>query len=88
MSFGKRKYICCRSWRYLIWNCKKYNTSVQRLRELNNLNTDVLQLGDVLTVPTEGEESPKECVIYTVKKVTVYTVLRKIQFNSRSNKTI
>jgi len=57
---------------------KKYNTSVQRLRELNNLNTDVLQLGDVLTVPTEGEESPKECVIYTVKKGdSLYSIAKK-----------
>lgn len=61
---------------------KKYNTSVQRLRELNNLNTDVLQLGDVLTVPTEGEESPKECVIYTVKKGdSLYSIARK--YNSK-----
>lgn len=61
---------------------KKYNTSVQRLRELNNLNTDVLQLGDVLTVPTEGEESPKECVIYTVKKGdSLYSIAKK--YNSK-----
>lgn len=57
---------------------KKYNTSVQKLRELNNLNTDILQIGDVLTVPTEGEENPEECVIYTVKKGdNLYNIAKK-----------
>ena len=47
---------------------KTYNTSVQRLRELNNLNTDVILPYQELIISIVDDEEPMECITYTVKK--------------------
>ena len=47
---------------------RQFNTSMQRLRELNNLSSDDLAIGQVLIVSTNSDSNPSECVVYTVKK--------------------
>lgn len=47
-----------------LWDiAKQYNTSVNELKILNNLKTDILQIGQVLKIPSDNTVSK-----YTVKK--------------------
>lgn len=60
---------------------KQFNTSMQRLRELNNLSSDILAIGQVLIVSPNSDSNPSECVTYTVKKGdSLYSIAR--QYNS------
>ena len=60
---------------------KQFNTSMQRLRELNNLSSDILTIGIVLIVSPNSDSNPSECVTYTVKKGdSLYSIAK--QYNS------
>lgn len=60
---------------------KQFNTSMQRLRELNNLSSDILTIGEVLIVSPNSDSNPSECVTYTVKKGdSLYSIAK--QYNS------
>lgn len=60
---------------------KQFNTSMQRLRELNNLSSDILTIGKVLIVFPNSDSNPSECVTYTVKKGdSLYSIAK--QYNS------
>lgn len=60
---------------------KQFNTSMQRLRELNNLSSDMLAIGQVLIVSSNSDINPSECVTYTVKKGdNLYSIAR--QYNT------
>lgn len=60
---------------------RQFNTSMQRLRELNNLSSDNLSIGQVLIVSVNSDSNPSECVTYTVKKGdSLYSIAR--QYNS------
>ena len=60
---------------------KQFNTSMQRLRELNNLSSDILTIGKVLIVYPNSDSNPSECVTYTVKKGdSLYSIAK--QYNS------
>lgn len=52
-----------------LWSiAKKLNTSVEELKAANNLSSNLLQIGQVLKVPTTTETpTPGEYVTYTVK---------------------
>lgn len=52
-----------------LWNlAKKYNTSVNELKKLNNLNSNSLSIGQVLYLPTEETSVTEgEDITYTVK---------------------
>ena len=51
-----------------LWSiAKKYNVSVSDLKSTNGLTSSLLSIGDVLKIPTEIEDGPKEYV-YVVKK--------------------
>lgn len=57
---------------------RQFNTSMQRLRELNNLSSDNLSIGQVLIVSVNSDSNPSECVIYTVQKDdNLYLIARK-----------
>ncbi len=45
----------------------QFNTTVSELRKLNNLNSDILQIGQVLRVPSVGSNNINNETIYTVK---------------------
>ena len=54
---------------------------MQRLRELNNLSSDILTIGKVLIVSPNSDSNPSECVTYTVKKGdSLYSIAK--QYNS------
>lgn len=60
---------------------KQFNTSMQKLRELNNLSSDILTIGKVLIVSPNSDSNPSECVTYTVKKGdSLYSIAK--QYNS------
>ena len=60
---------------------KQFNTSMQSLRELNNLSSDILTIGKVLIVSPNSDSNPSECVTYTVKKGdSLYSIAK--QYNS------
>lgn len=53
-----------------LWSvANKLNTSVDELKRLNNLTSNLLQIGQVLKVPgnTSNEEPPSQGTVYTVK---------------------
>lgn len=57
---------------------RRFNTSVQSIRELNNLITDIITPGQLLIISQNNEENPSECVIYTVKAGdNLYNIARK-----------
>jgi peptidoglycan endopeptidase LytE len=47
---------------------KKYNTSVQSIKELNNLKSDKLDIGQKLILSENNDTNPIECITYIVKK--------------------
>lgn len=56
---------------------KRFNTSVQRIQELNNLKSTVLTPGDKLIIYEMSDNSPTECISYTVKKGdSLYSIAR------------
>lgn len=57
---------------------KKFNTTVDKIKELNNLTNNILTVGQILKIPTE-EETEK---IYTVKSGdTIYSIAKKNNIN-------
>lgn len=57
---------------------KKFNTSVQSLKELNNLKDDNISIGQVLKVNNNNDSNPLECIVYTVKKGdNLYSISKK-----------
>lgn len=57
---------------------RQFNTSMQRLRELNNLSSDNLSIGQVLIVSANSDSNPSECVTYTVKSGdSLYSIAQK-----------
>lgn len=57
---------------------KRFNTSVQYLKEINNLKDNTLQIGQVLKVTNNSDNEPMECIVYTVKKGdSLYSIAKK-----------
>lgn len=57
---------------------RQFNTSVQKLRELNNLSDDNIVPLQVLIISRWDENNPSECVIYTVVKGdNLYSIAKK-----------
>lgn len=51
-----------------LWSiAKKYNTTVNELRTLNNLTTNTLQIGQILVLPSKTPTTPSDTQTYTVK---------------------
>lgn len=47
---------------------KKYNTTVDELKKINNLNTNSLSIGQILNLPIKEKEENKNTITYTVQK--------------------
>ena len=60
-----------------LWGiAKKYNTTVQEIKNLNNLSSNLLSIGQQLKVPQE--EISQDYIVYTVKSGdTLYSVARQ-----------
>lgn len=57
---------------------KQFNTSAQKIRELNNLKNDNIVPSQVLIISENNGTNPNECVIYTVKKGdSLYEIAKK-----------
>lgn len=57
---------------------KRFNTSVQYLKELNNLSNNNIVVGQVLKVVASSDSSPMECIVYVVKKGdSLYSIAKK-----------
>lgn len=57
---------------------RQHNTSAQKIRELNNLTSDLLVPGQVLILQDNNGENPSERVIYTVEKGdSLYSIAKK-----------
>lgn len=57
---------------------KRFNTSVQSIKELNNLKSDNITIGQTLRVRSNNDTNPLECIVYTVKKGdTLYNISKK-----------
>lgn len=64
---------------------KKNNTTVQQLKQLNNLNTNTLTIGQIIAIPsTQTTEIPTSTITYTVKPGdTLYSIAR--EYNTTIN---
>lgn len=57
---------------------KRFNTSIQKIQELNNLKGTNLTPGDKLVIYEMSDKSPTECITYTVQKNdNLYSIARK-----------
>ena len=57
---------------------KRFNTSVESIKKLNNLNSNTITPGQVLRVTSNNESNPLECIVYTVKKGdSLYSISKK-----------
>lgn len=57
---------------------KKFNTSVQSIKELNNLKTNDIYVGQKIKVNNDNDKEPLECIVYTVKKGdNLYSIAKK-----------
>ena len=56
----------------------QFGVSVTELANLNNVNANNLQIGQVLTIPTKSGTNPNTMFMYTVKKGdSLYSIARK-----------
>ncbi len=46
---------------------RKYNTTVSKLKEYNNLTSDILSVGQILKIKEDDNNSSDEYILYTVK---------------------
>ncbi len=62
-----------------LWSiANRYGTTVSTLKQLNDLTSDNLSIGQKLYLPNQGEEEKPENVIYVVKSGdSLYTIARK-----------
>ena len=63
-----------------LWSiAKKFNTTVDELKKLNNLTSNSLSIGQTLKIPNnDGENIPSQSATYTVQKGdSLYTIARK-----------
>ena len=69
---------------------KKYNTTVDKLKQQNNLTTNTLSIGQKLQIPTsEFIETPTTSITYTVKPGdTLYSIARKYNTTINNIKTL
>ena len=66
-----------------LWDiANKYKTTVSKIKELNNLNSNLLQIGQKLKIPSNNQY--KEYIV--VKGDTLYGISRK--FNTTLTKLI
>ena len=57
---------------------KRFNTSVESIKKLNNLKNNTITAGQVLRVTSNNESNPLECIVYTVKKGdSLYSISKK-----------
>ena len=57
---------------------KKYNTTTDELKKINNLSNNSLNVGQILILPDINTESTKEYITYTVQKgETLYQIAKK-----------
>lgn len=57
---------------------KRYNTTVQTLKDLNNLSSNNLSIGQQLIISNSNYNEPLECIVYTVKKGdNLYSIAKK-----------
>ena len=57
---------------------KRFNTSVQSIKELNNLSNNNLYIGQNIKINENNEKEPMECIVYTVKKGdSLYSIANK-----------
>lgn len=59
---------------------QKYNTTVDELKVLNNLTSNILQIGQILKIPslTPPPQKPEEYIVYTVEKGdSLYAIAKK-----------
>ena len=58
----------------------QFGVSVTDLASLNNVNANTLQIGQILTIPTNSGTNPNNMFMYTVKKGdSLYSIARKKQ---------
>ena len=62
-----------------LWSiAKKFNTTVDKIKELNNLSSNLLSIGQVLKVNDESSETPINDNVYVVKAGdTLYSIANK-----------
>ena len=66
---------------------KQFNTSAQKIRELNNLKNDNIVPSQVLIISENNGTNPNECVIYTVKKGdSLYEIAKKYNHKQSINR--
>lgn len=57
---------------------KKYNTTIDTLKKINNLTSNTLSIGQIITLPQDSEELPKDYTTYTVQKGdSLYQIAKK-----------
>ena len=71
---------------------KKYNTSVDNLKSLNNIKTDTLSIGQVLKIPSEIEENTyivqKGDSLYSISKIYNTSVDKLKELNNLTTNTL
>ena len=72
-----------------LWSiAKKFNTTVDELKSLNNLKSNLLSIGETLAIPTEGASSTSD-VIYTVKSGdSLWSIAKKYGTNVANLKAL
>lgn len=66
-----------------LWNiAQRFNTTVDAIKILNNLNSDILRVGQILNIPAELEESATRILPYTVRYGdTLWSIAKRFNTN-------